>query len=478
MTAVFVRLLLAVCALAAALSGPAHAQALSRDLPTTSYITPFPKGDIYSLHVVGDSLSVGLHRALRELMKDEARVRVAPGSTETKSLTSSLWDRTIRSIENGTPPAPLHITVVMLGTYDRASLRRPGARRIPLGSEAWSKGYAQRISRFMRALKKRKTAVYWVSLPVMRSGGANSHARRINEIIREQALRSGIKFINIYETFADENGQYTPYGPDLEGKVRSLRYKDGIHFTSAGYEKIAHFVKREILRDLRQAQAERLVELRGSPAELKRIRPKPDAKPAMTSTWSSLITGRSTQSKTKKTPGAPGTSSDRGLKAETVTVKVSPPSPANGKAAPVEIKIFRPAVAPTIVALVTRRSSPERPVRFGDDFSLSAPSGRMLGTVSPSSSSNFAIVRKKMAPTQMPFFKVWAKGERLAPRENRADDFSWPRPHPVVLIDPPKPDPPKIEKAAAPKAPTLVRRSYLPPGWTGPPLPEIHPLRR
>jgi len=36
--------------------------------------------------------------------------------------------------------------------------------------------------------------------------------------------------------------------------------------------------------------------------------------------------------------------------------------------------------------------------------------------------------RRRMSPTQSPYFRVLEKGERLPPKPGRADDFTWPRP--------------------------------------------------
>ncbi|MEM7777203.1 MAG: GDSL-type esterase/lipase family protein, partial [Pseudomonadota bacterium] len=400
-------------AVLSAMSAPAPvlAQAISRDLPTNSYLTPFPEGNVYRLRVFGDSMSEGLQRALKYVFSGDALVRVAPGRTAVKSLTSSSWSRVVLSIERGSPPSPMPIAVVMTGTFDQASVRQPGKNRIRLGTEAWRRAYSARVGRMMTALKARKAGVYWVGLPVMRREAASGHARLVNEIVRERALRNGIKFIDIYENFTDGNGRYSPYGPDLDGKVRSLRWRDGIHFTSAGYAKIAHFVKREIVRDLRQARAERMVELRGKPAEVKRLQPKADEKKSDQRSWTSLITGRrqpiGPQAKGKAAAkGAAG----RGLKAETVTVTV--PSAAEGaaKSRALKLKIVRPAVAPSIVALVTRRSSPDQGVQLGEAMPLSSKSGpAVMGTVTPASSSAITVVRKKTTPTQLPFFKVWDK---------------------------------------------------------------------
>ena len=36
--------------------------------------------------------------------------------------------------------------------------------------------------------------------------------------------------------------------------------------------------------------------------------------------------------------------------------------------------------------------------------------------------------RRRMSPTQTPYYRVFERGERLVPKPGRADDFTWPRP--------------------------------------------------
>ena len=53
---------------------------------------------------------------------------------------------------------------------------------------------------------------------------------------------------NSYRTGPDERGHFAAYGPDVNGQMLRLRTSDGIHFTTAGAKKLAHFVETEIMR--------------------------------------------------------------------------------------------------------------------------------------------------------------------------------------------------------------------------------------
>src|SRR5690606_28033049 len=114
---------------------------------------------------------------------------------------------------------------------------------------------------------------FWVSLPVMRRQDMNEDAEMINDLIRSRALANGVRFVDIFASFADADGNYNPYGPDLAGKTKLLRDQDGVHFTDTGYRKLGYFVLRELKRAATQAWEERTIPLAGNEAEQARIRP-------------------------------------------------------------------------------------------------------------------------------------------------------------------------------------------------------------
>jgi hypothetical protein len=73
-----------------------------------------------------------------------------------------------------------------------------------------------------------------------------------NQFYRAYAEKAGASYIDIWEAFADEAGQYSASGPDINGQTVRLRAGDGVHFTKAGARKLAHFVEPEIRRKLEE----------------------------------------------------------------------------------------------------------------------------------------------------------------------------------------------------------------------------------
>ncbi|MFN0218649.1 MAG: DUF459 domain-containing protein [Hyphomicrobium sp.] len=408
-------------AFAAALVTPV--QAAEEDSANT-FLTPFPDDEIYQLTVFGDGYADGLLGSLVESMGADTRLGIQNKVRSVPGVMGAEFDSRIRDLENSITGAPLHVAVVMVGEDDRVPLRSQSTgRRVPIGSEEWVAEYSRRIDLLMKAIKRANPGVYWVGLPNLSRGEANEQAQKMNDVIRERAYLNGYKFIDAFAGFADENGGYSAYGPDLQGKIRVLRQGDG--FTESGNRKLAHFVEQELRRDLNRAKANRTVPLLGSEAEQAKVNPDNAVKtPAPSSPVASADpTADAQKDKTAKpitaAAGAPGEANgDQKAENSKVSFKVLGP---DGREETQSVEIVRPAIPASVVALMARR---EGSGQFGDLIVEQMPGGlTLMSSITPSG----AKARGKQAPTQAPYFRLLVKGERLTPKPGRADDVSWPR---------------------------------------------------
>jgi len=410
-----------VLTLAVALAAPAAAQ---RDLSGTSYITPFPEGDTYVLQVYGDQFAEGILAGLTESFADDSRVQLPRRHRALSGIARSDFDDEMKAEEAERDRA--HIAVVMIGVGDRIHIRSPSRGRLVFGSTQWREEYGRRIDRFIKVLKRRGIAIYWVGQPIMRRSEVNDAAQMMNDIVRDKAYLNGVKFIDIQAHFADDAGNYATYGPDITGKQRRLREADGVLFTDAGNRKLAHFVEQEIKRDLVQAKAERAVPLAGSESEQKRVnplRPRPPANPVVT--W-----GNATTTVTKdpnagqpKTPAAADSIGEQKADNGRITLKSIGPS---GRQESVTLDILRPAIPAAVVQLITRKESGDRPSQMGDVVADEVGGGVLvLSSITPAAPT--AGGRRRLVPSLSPYYQVLIKGEPLPPKPGRADDFTWPK---------------------------------------------------
>lgn len=413
-----------------------------------SYITPFPDNDVYRMQVIGDWMAEGLFSAVNEAFRSDTRVRL-PNRLHSISGLIRMRPEDFFKFEETIKSEPLHVAILFLGIADRIPLRAADGRRVNVGSEEWKEEYGRRVDRIIRALKRHGAAVYWVGLPIVRRSDMDEDVRMLNSVLRERALLNNIKFIDVYDAFADEAGQFTQYGPDLTGKQRLLRNGDGVGLTTVGNRKLAHFVEREIKRDLTQAKNERDIPLAGSEAEQRRISPKVQQEEAASPTQSEEQAGWAAT--VDRGSGAiPSRSSGGDLKADNSKIKLKTAGN-SGKEEEATIEILRPAIPESVVALIARQQSPDRPVQLGDTVTETLPGGvTVLSSITPALAAGSQAQRRRLAPTQSPFFKVLVKGERLPPKPGRADDFRWPPPEPerAEAVDDPAGLPASRERAA------------------------------
>ncbi len=407
-----VRLLaLLLACLATGFAGFAPVLAASPDaIGFQSYITPFPDNDRYRVYVFGDAFAKGLAGSLGQAFAVDSAADVVDKAAWGGGL-ARVDDLNIGKVLDGIPAADrFHVAVLVFGMDDVIPIRID-KKRFEIDTEPWQQEYAKRVDSLMRAFKRRKIAVYWLGLPIMRGPNARTNSGLINGIIRQKAVLSGARYIDTWSAFADANGNFTPYGPDMTGKNRLLRLDNGIHMTDSGYQKLANFAEREIRRDLAAARAEREIPLAGDLTEQQTVRSESET--------ATTGDGKSAKPGAKNAKSAvPDTPADNAT--ITMAIASTAGSPTNRK-----IEINRPAIPGAVIAHL--RSAPNRALDIGQSLSadlqggLTALSSITLGSGASDGNKN------RLSLTQSPYYKVLVKGEVLQPKPGRSDDFRWPR---------------------------------------------------
>jgi hypothetical protein len=119
-------------------------------------------------------------------------------------------------------------------------------------TDKWAESYSRRIDEMIGALSTGGVPVVWIGLPAMRGARTTDDNSYLNELYRKRAEKAGITYVNVWDGFVDDRGQYTPQGPDFEGQIRRLRSSDGVHFTKYGAEKLAHYIEHDVRRALKR----------------------------------------------------------------------------------------------------------------------------------------------------------------------------------------------------------------------------------
>lgn len=381
-----------------------------------SFLNPFPEGELYQVAVAGDTFAEGLLAGLMESFSGDTRLNIQKRVRPIAGVMSAGFDEKAAAFEKDVASEAANILVIMVGEDDRVPLKSSSGRRVPVMSPEWRVEYARRLDRMMKAAKVSKGSVYWVGLPNFGRAEANEQAAGMNEVIRERAFQNGFRYVDAYAGFIDESGAYSAYGPDLAGKVRVLRQGDGIHFTDAGNRKLAHFVEKEMRRDLNQARAERNIPLLGDETQQAAINPENTVKIAAPAS-PVAAEGEAAQ---PKVPVVQAPAVDPGADQAADDGKITIKSAAGGEE--LTIEILRPAISASVVSLMARR---EAGGQIGDLLVDEITGGlTLMNSVTPSGQKGPG----KTSPSQAPYFRLLVKGERLQPKPGRADDFLWQKP--------------------------------------------------
>ncbi len=250
--------------------------------PTDASAQDIAKASLF-VHVVGDALAEMLAVGLRDVFSDRSDVAILRKTRSASGLVREDyfdWPKTLRDMvalsdraldrarrEPGTPEAAgkpgeaahdrIDVLVVMLGSNDRQPFRDETGSHEPR-SERWKDLYVARLDEFLAVVKGRGIPVVWVGLPIMSSPRLTADMLALNELLRDRVTRAGHVYVDIWEGFADEEGEYAASGPDIGGEIVRLRSADGIQFTRAGGRKLAFFAEKEISRLLRLGGARTL----------------------------------------------------------------------------------------------------------------------------------------------------------------------------------------------------------------------------
>lgn len=212
-------------------------------------------GKSFPITVIGDSQAAALFQGMARQLREHQNVVLTRTVRGNAGLVRTDRYDLAADIKLKLAKLAPRIAVIMIGINDRQrfppqAIKGSKPSKPPVFSSAvWQKTYSGRIDGLLNTLRNRNVAIYWVGLPIVRDRAHAQDNAYLNDVIRERVQRAGGKFIDIWEAFASETGAYTRLGPDLKGGNRRLRTKDGIHFTSSGAQKLAHFAVKEILAD-------------------------------------------------------------------------------------------------------------------------------------------------------------------------------------------------------------------------------------
>ncbi len=265
---------------------PRHRQPRERE-PTTIATPPAPhKPDVSPAKtgiVIGDSMAEWLAYGLEQAYAESTDIGVARKVRQSTGLIDHCKGELRKWVEQSLANEKPVFVAIMIGMNDRHSMQacEPSgksdsakASTLAFRSKEWAEAYGKEVDEALSLLKSKGVPVFWVGLPPAKNIRA-ADIGFLNDVFRGRSEKGGIGYIDVWDAFVDEDGDFSIRGPDVNGQTRLLRAADGLNFTKAGARKLALYLEREISRTvLHPAPAEPPVAARET-----NPRVKPDERP-------------------------------------------------------------------------------------------------------------------------------------------------------------------------------------------------------
>ena len=188
------------------------------------------------------------------------------------------WPKAVADLLAG--DQKISVGVMLLGLNDRQAIREGETVHEPL-SPRWLELYRERVDAVANAFAAKRIPLIWVGAPPVQNQRLSVDFVSFNELYRQRVERAGGQYVDLWGAFVDAENRYTAMGPDVSGQTMRLRLGDGIHFTTAGARKAAHFVDLLIRRMIEAAPRAASSRCRSRPRPAHR--PIPNCRPAASS---------------------------------------------------------------------------------------------------------------------------------------------------------------------------------------------------
>mgnify|MGYP001356538481 CR=1 FL=1 len=207
--------------------------------PTQPHVSP--SGETGRVLVIGDSQAQGLAGGLRWLYRSNRKVRILDHSKISTGLVSVTFYNWPEQVHKLAATEHADVAVVMFGANDRPPVRVHGAVDPTLLAN-FTKVYASRVGNIIATLQNAHIPVIWVGHPIVRDETFSADMAILNTIFQAQTTQKKAQFAPLWAAFAEDD-HFAAYGEGVDGVKVRLRADDGVHLTSAGYQKAAKILE-------------------------------------------------------------------------------------------------------------------------------------------------------------------------------------------------------------------------------------------
>lgn len=226
-----------------------YRQALARDaalaeqIRVRNYLTLAAPGKVL---FAGDSLMQAVAPPLQRSLRVEHgidSINLSRQSTGLAYPSAFDWPQTIEDTLAGDDA--IRLLVVMLGPndpWDMPDPAHPGRTYLKFESAPWEAVYRARVARILAAAKAHDVSVLWIGAPGMKRAQLDAQMAWLMPVIRDEVTHHGAVFVDTRPLLSVPGQPWSDAIP-VDGVMTKMRSGDGIHFSPAGQNFIAHHVQ-------------------------------------------------------------------------------------------------------------------------------------------------------------------------------------------------------------------------------------------
>ncbi|MBX4335426.1 SGNH/GDSL hydrolase family protein [Bartonella raoultii] len=195
--------------------------------------------------IIGDFVASAIADALKTLFADNNDIiiinKTIPNSGLVRTDYYSWKNNIFRLIDKNNP----HVIVIMIGANDNQPITTPHGIFSTIQPE-WMTLYKQRITEIAESLHSSGKPWFWIGQPIFQNSDLTQKIKIFNTLYKNITEATGGYFIDLWNGFIDEKGQFSFSGYNKDGNIVRLRTNDGINFTSEGKKKLASYLEKKL----------------------------------------------------------------------------------------------------------------------------------------------------------------------------------------------------------------------------------------
>ncbi|WP_179853407.1 SGNH family hydrolase [Bartonella doshiae] len=195
--------------------------------------------------VLGDFMASATANALKKLFTHKYNIIIINNTVPDSGLVRTdhySWKNNISQLIDINKPDAI---VMMIGANDNQPIIDTHST-FNTEQPEWLNIYKQRIIEIVESLHTSGKRWIWIGQPAFGNENLTQKMRIFNALYKQEVEEEGGYFIDIWNSFIDEQGQFSFSGYDINGNVVRLRTNDGINLTSEGKEKLASYLEKKL----------------------------------------------------------------------------------------------------------------------------------------------------------------------------------------------------------------------------------------